>query len=457
MKLTTSKESDPNYLAEVVVIPSIIPHPNADRLEIVELYGNEIIIGKGLYKVGDKVVYFPVESCIAADFLSWANLFDKPELNADRETKGFFSNKGCRVKAVRLRAVPSQGFLLPTARVADFYKIDESVFKLGTSFDTVGDHKLVTKYIRPAAGGQPTVKKSKIPDWVRTTVDVFPKPIRSILYIPIRKFYGLNEDKGFASSIVEGQFSFHYKTEQLGKNIFAINPTDAITISEKVHGTSAIFANILCKKKRFLRKETNEYTFVYASRSQIKNRKDGKYTDDVWGDHAKELDGKIPEGYSVYGEIVGYTSNNRMIQKGYDYGVKPLKSEFWVYRVTYTDPDGGTCELDWHQIEDFCNRNGLKTVPVHFDDWAYKYHNDLENNGLGLDVETWRQEFLKKLKDEFLDKVCKYCTTKVVNEGVVVRINETKKNPAFKFKSPSFVIKESAARDAGEEDMEENA
>ncbi len=249
MKLSISKDADPNYLAEVVEIPDISGHPDADRLELVELYGNQIIVQRGAYRVGEKVVYFPVESCLAADFLSWANLFDKPELNADRETKGFFSNKGCRVKAVRLRGVPSQGFLFKVDKLAEFYKVDPSIFKLGKSFDTVGDHQLSKKYIRPSAQVQ-NEKRSKIPKWIDKTVGILPRPVRKHVYKPIKKFYALNKDDTFKSQIVDGQFHFHYKTEHLGKNIFALDPFDQIVISPKFHGTSAIFANLLCKKDR---------------------------------------------------------------------------------------------------------------------------------------------------------------------------------------------------------------
>jgi len=259
---------------------------------------------------------------------------------------------------------------------------------------------------------------------------------------------------------VDGEFKFHYKTEHLGKNIFILNPDDFITVSSKLHGTSAIYSNVLCKRPfnpfRTIANKFGanipevEYKFVYSSRSVLKNRRDGKFTDDVWGTIASELRDDIPEGYNVYGEIVGY-SGGKTIQKGYDYGVPVGECEFRVYRITYNLSDGKARELEWYEIEEFCIEHGLKTVPVYYNGLA-KY--------LFMDIpvdDNWRDNFLSKLKETYLDKTCELCTTGVVNEGIVLRIESGEHKTALKFKSPTFVLKESAARDNNEEDMEENS
>jgi len=462
MKLSVSKDADPNYLAVVVTIPEIKPHPNADKLSCVEIFGNIIIIAKDMYAVGDKVVYFPVESCLKPEFLSWANLFDKPELNADEKTKGFFQ-KHNRVKAINLRSIPSQGFLYKTEQLAKYYKISDSEFKVGESFDTVGDHQLVTKYVRPESNsGQQNFKKSKIPAWVNNTLGYLPKPVRRMVYPPIKWYYKVDSQEGFKSRIVEGQFHYHYKTEHLGKNIFALNPDDNITITHKCHGTSAIYGNLLCKRNLSLLdrlykacgkavKET-EYKLVYSSRSVVKNRKDGRYTDDLWGKHAEEVEGRIPEGYTVYGEIVGWASSGKMIQKDYDYGITRGESELWVYRITHTDAEGVIKELSWNTIELFCSEFEFKSVPVI---WSGLLGNAKDVFPDVAVDDNWKDNFLHKLKETYLDKPCAFCTTSVVGEGIVVKINSKEAKPALKFKSPMFNINEGKLRDEEYEDMED--
>jgi hypothetical protein len=463
MQLKISQNADPNYLAVVVKCPEIRDHPNADRLSLVTIFGNDVVVGKGQYTTGEKLIYFPVESCIKPEFLSWANLFDHPDLNADQKTKGFFSSKGCRVKAVKLREIPSQGFLYPVSKFKEYYNVSESLFKVDDSFDTVGHHHLVTKYVRNEKNTQEqTFKKSKIPNWVNNTIGILPRPIRKTLFKPIKWYYGLSADDGIKSQIIDGQFKFHYKTEQLGRNIWILNPNDHITITSKMHGVSSIFGNILCKKKmnifqslgkKFfnLNISETEYKFVYSSRNVIKNRRDGKYTEDVWGQHAEKLDRLIPEGVTIFGEIVGYSSFTKCVQKNYDYGNAMGENELRVYRITKTSADGVVTEYSWEEIEKLCEELKLDTVPKYYDGLAQDLFPDIP-----LDKD-WSSKWLEKLKLAFLDKTCEICTSGVVNEGIVVKINSRENKPVFKFKSPLFTLKESSDRDTGEVDMEEES
>ena len=69
--------------------------------------------------------------------------------------------------------------------------------------------------------------------------------------------------------------------------------------------------------------------------------------------------------------------------------------------------------------------------------------------------ENWSDNWLKELKNTYLDKTCEFCKSGVVNEGIVVKIDSSENKTVFKFKSPAFLVKESSARDAGEEDLEE--
>ena len=187
--ISISKNCDPNYLATVIECPELKQHPNADRLEIANVFGGDVIVAKGQYQKGELLCYFPVESCISQKFLAWANLLDKAESNADGKTKGFFSIKGdgySRVKAVKLREIPSQGFLFKVSKLAEYYGVKESVFKLGESFDTINDDLLVKKYVSgERKSGNQNESKKRIPKWIENTVRIFPLPIRKRLYLSL--------------------------------------------------------------------------------------------------------------------------------------------------------------------------------------------------------------------------------------------------------------------------------
>jgi RNA ligase (TIGR02306 family) len=89
-------------------IASIWEHPNADRLELAQLasMSYQFVIAKGDYKVGDLVIYFPVDSLLPVPLASRLGLAGKLA-GADKN----------RVKTIRLRGVISQGIVIPPAVV----------------------------------------------------------------------------------------------------------------------------------------------------------------------------------------------------------------------------------------------------------------------------------------------------------------------------------------------------
>ena len=65
-------------MVEVCRIKDILPHKNADKLEIAVIKGWESIVGKGEYKAGDTVVYIPVDAVLPlelAERLGVSNLW----------------------------------------------------------------------------------------------------------------------------------------------------------------------------------------------------------------------------------------------------------------------------------------------------------------------------------------------------------------------------------------------
>lgn len=92
-----------SLIVEVVRIDDIKEHPNADRLEIVVVKGWECIVQKGFYKIGDRVVYTPIDSVVPS------GLSDKLDV-----TKYLSSG---RVRTAKLRGIYSQGLIIPMTHV----------------------------------------------------------------------------------------------------------------------------------------------------------------------------------------------------------------------------------------------------------------------------------------------------------------------------------------------------
>jgi hypothetical protein len=450
--LKKSKDCDENYLATVVTLDNMKEHPNADRLVIIELFGVNVITAKGSYELNQKMIYFPIETRINAEFLSWANLFDNPEMNADRLSKGFFSYKQQRTRPVRLRGIPSEGFLYPVSKIANFFGVSEDVFKVGTSFDMVGDKVLLEKFVPEVKDDSQKGRNKGTPKWM----SILPLPIRKVVG---RLFYN-KKRYSIANRIVDGQFHFHYSTNNLSKSIFAVKPEDHITITSKIHGTSALFSRILCFKKRNLldillfkkiHNKPKEYTNIYASRSIVKNREDDQYTKDLWGQYAKLLfeNNAIQDGITLYGEIYGYVGHSKMVQKGYDYGCEPGSNKLSIYRITHTDSEGNVREFSFKEILDYCELNHLSVVPVYYQGVASDIFPDIPVD------ENWSITFLTKLADTYLEKDCEFCRNEVPSEGIVLRVESDPNKTALKYKSFRFKERESGERDLGETNIEE--
>ena len=139
MRLLVGPKANINYLAKVVRIENFKPHtdPEVTKLKCCVVDGFNIICGMdsqpGLY------VYFPTACCLNPDFLRYANLYRKKELNNNPDETGMFEENG-RVKAIRLRGELSEGFILPAVMLEN-YVLSVTNVELtcveGTEFDIV--------------------------------------------------------------------------------------------------------------------------------------------------------------------------------------------------------------------------------------------------------------------------------------------------------------------------------
>ena len=71
----------------------------------------------------------------------------------------------------------------------------------------------------------------------------------------------------------------------------------------------------------------------------------------------------IPEGYIVYGELVGWTPDGTALQKNYTYHLPVGQAELYVYRVAHINSQGVLSDLSWDGVKAFCQARGLKWTP----------------------------------------------------------------------------------------------
>lgn len=102
-------------LVSVKKIDNILPIENADRIELAQFGGWKVIIPKGVYKIGQNVIYFEIDSFIPyQDILNEYLTPLKEKCN-----KSFNGKEGILIKTLKMRGQFSQGFVIPNFLNAD--------------------------------------------------------------------------------------------------------------------------------------------------------------------------------------------------------------------------------------------------------------------------------------------------------------------------------------------------
>ena len=190
-----------SYVAYVTKLKNVRKHPNADRLQLGDCFGNTVCVGLDAYE-GQLGIYFPVDGQLSVEFTEHNNLVRKKDENGNN-IGGYMDPDKRNVTAVKLRGEKSDGLFLELTCV-EYTGVKLSTLKEGDNFTTLNGHDICQKYIprgrrRNPQGGNHTRKK------VENVAPLF----------------------------VE-----HADTEQLAYNLEAFKPGDLVEITLKMHGTS---------------------------------------------------------------------------------------------------------------------------------------------------------------------------------------------------------------------------
>lgn len=415
-----------NYAATVVKLPQGLILPGLDNLVGVPMFGYTVLTQKVGYELGALRVLFVAETELDSEYARANNLYREPTFNADASEKGYLEANG-RIRAIKLKKHPSNALLMPLSSLA-YTGYDLTSLKVGDTFDQLNGHRICFKHVPKGNKGQSGPAK------------------------------GPKSRERFDPKL----FPPHEDTVHLFRNLHYFD-TDTYTVTtQKLHGTSARFSRVPIARdltwfERVLRwfgyfvKDT-EYELVPGSRRAIKGKSDNNdfYDSDIWDDYAqKHLVGVIPDGYVVYGELIGWVDENKPIQKNYTYDLPPGFREFYVYRVTTVNHHGVVADLSWAAVKEFCESRGLKYVPELWQGMNSRVHPDDEDRV----IQITRDQYLeKRLYDEYPQAI-PLSDPKTVDEGVCIRIEGVIPR-ILKAKSVKFLEHETKQIDNGEVDLE---
>ena len=446
-----------SYYGIVTTLKDVRKHPNADRLQLADVFGNTICVSLD-YTEGQLGVYFPTGGQLSVKFAEANNLLRKKDAEGNN-IGGYMDPDKRNITAIKLRGEKSDGLFLPLTCLDSFGDI--SSLRVGDRIDVFNGEEICTKYIPKT-----NARRGHVSEGNRTRKHRVP----------------------IAPTFVE-----HADTEQLAYNLGAFKTGDEIEITLKMHGTSQRTGHLKIltgyKKtfwdKLFKREGTPIYDWGYVSgtRRVVLDTFDGGFygSNEFRKQHHDAFVGKLWKGETVYYEVVGYThtgapimgnGNNEKLGKDFvkqygketvfSYGCTPeetvqkmlygeddnghfaipveqsnmKRSDIYVYRMTMTNEDGEVVEYTPDFMRYRCEQMGIKTVHVFTRAIIPKWPsttNDCDPIDPG--------EYVKALAEQYYagpDPVGKTHT----REGVVVRILNRPKFCAYKHKNFEFKVLE---------------
>jgi len=134
------------YSAYITTIKGLRKHSNADRLQCVSIFGNNVIVDLS-YKEGQRVIFFPTDGQLSEDFATRNNLVRKKD-DTGNSVGGYLDPDKRNITALKLRGEKSEGLVLPIEVLGVYTNI--SNLKDGDQITVLNGHEICRKYIPKA-------------------------------------------------------------------------------------------------------------------------------------------------------------------------------------------------------------------------------------------------------------------------------------------------------------------
>lgn len=422
------------YKAIVTELQSVRPHPNADRLKLATVWGNQIVVGLDA-KDGDLGLYFLTDGQLSEEFCKENDLIRRKDENG-KKVGGMF-DKNRRVRTQKFRGEVSDGFWCPMSYLSYIKNLPN--FQNAEELDSIGKHELCCKYVS---------KKTK---------------------------QGTPNQKG-KKSWESPMFKQHFDTAQLGYKIDDIPDGSHIIITEKLHGTSQRFGYVQLERKRNIfqmllgLQPKKDWVYMNGTRRVTLNPdklKSGFHSGEMRQDVVQPFYENLHKGETIYFEVVGYEPSgtpimgacankklkghvdkedvNKFIERygettTFSYGCEIGECDIYVYRITMTNEDGHSIDYSWEDVKRRCGELNVKHVPQY----------DIIAN---YDSVEYREYLLRHC--DLLSNGASTIDSTHIREGVAVRVEGGLYPQIFKHKSFEFKVLEGIIKDSGVLDLEE--
>ncbi len=337
-------------MAELIVsvekVKDVIEHPNADRLDIIQVKGWYCIVGKNSLKKNDLVVYFPIDSILPPELENILFPEDsKIKLN------------GKKIKTIKLRGSFSQGLAVPVDALESHYPdINFGVGKNVTK--DLGVKKWEFKEKRSMRmNTRQRSKKEHNPNFHKYTninhLKNYPNVLNEEAVVITEKVHGTNFRSGYVPIFSENVIKGFWKLlkQYISKN-------------QKYPGFEFVVGshNVQLKSKNPIFSLFDLKHLIQSKKYTHFGRKKNVYQEISERYKLSEILGK---NEVVYGEIYG-----EGIQKKYNYGLEDIDLVVFDAKV-----DGEY--LNYSDLMRFCIDKNLPSVPELFIGTYNEEKNDL--------------------------------------------------------------------------------
>lgn len=410
-----------NHQAIIAKVTELIVIPNADKVQIARVLGENVVVSKSV-EVGDIGVFFPEGSQLSFEYCHNNNLHRNSELNSNTEYKGFFDTNR-KVRAQPFLKVKSEAYFAGLESLS--FAGDTSTLKVGDKFEDFNGVHICKKFYSEKA----------------------------------LKAKGNSETKAKKPSLTPF-FKEHVETGQFKHNTHLLKKGDLISIQTKKHGTSfrSSYTKVLTqlpKWKETINKfikifPTESYEYVTGTRRVVLDSptKEGFHGSEGYRFEVTEtLKPYLQKGMTIYGEIVGFVNGkpimsthstkelkDKAVNKKYGdtitykYGCQEGQYKFHIYRITLTTEDGTTIDFTQQQLVQWCKDHDLSPSVDLVEQFVYD--GDIEKLSALVDTLTERDEVLT---EDFED-------VSHISEGVIIRVDRETLVPLF-LKSKSYFFK----------------
>jgi hypothetical protein len=455
------------------------PHPNADRIQLGECRGYQVIVGKDV-EDGTLGVLFPPDGQLSHEFCLANELYARhPETG--EKMKGFF-DKNRRVRAQKFRGEKSEAFwtglesIYKMAGLRDWRKdLPE-----GKELDEYLGMSLCQKYVTPATrraqANKQQAARRELPnfhkhfdtDQLKREIDYIPEG--ALLYFT-EKLHGTSQRSAYLTvesdhklpwlqrlglwlsripfapptqdehllgtrNVVLGRYE---GKSYYGSEGFRYRHHDRI--KDKLHLGETVYYEVVGFTGPISGVPEDPFRAWDANVAPIMPAVSTKALRDHWVSSpdqkvAESVKGRFPE---MYGDTMWYTYGNWEA----DSPAAPRAmggSEIYVYRITQQNAQGIVLDLSWEQVKGRCEELGVPHVPELA---AHKHH--------------WRTEALMEHAEQLAEGPSTLDRTHI-REGVCVRWEKGKKIGILKHKSFEFLVLEGVVKtDENYVDLEESS